>query len=60
VKYRKELKSLISSITASGVAVFKATEQDGVLMQSIHAASAGIYYKLLKDEGSAQFRYWIS
>ena len=26
----------------------------------MHAASTGVYFRLLKEEGSAQFRYWIA
>jgi hypothetical protein len=59
-KYKWELTFTLNSVTAGGAAVFKALEQEGIINQGAHLATHGAYYRLLKDEGSAQFRYWIS
>lgn len=59
-KYNKELSLMMAAVTAAGVAVFKALESENVVKQGLHAATTGAYFMIFKDEGSAQFRYWMA
>lgn len=59
-KYTSQLKSTISSIAGGGAAIFKAVEQESFFKKSLSVATHGAYYRLLKEDGVAQFRYWIS
>ena len=51
---------MLDGIVASGAAIFKALEEDHIAKQGLSVAAHGAYYRLLKEEGSAQFRYWVS
>jgi hypothetical protein len=50
----------MNSIAAAGAAVFRAMEEKTLLKQGWQAATHGAYYRIMDEEGSAQFRYWIS
>jgi hypothetical protein len=59
-KYKTEITFTMNSVTAGGAAFFKALEQQGLMNQGARLATHGAFYRLFQDEGSAQFRYWIS
>lgn len=50
----------MDSIVAGGAAVFRSLEEDTLIKKGWQAATHGAYFRIMKDEGSAQFRYWIS
>lgn len=50
----------MNNIVASGSSAWKMMEEEGLLAKGWVAATHGAYYRLMEQEGSAQFRYWLS
>ena len=55
-----QLRLLLNTVTAGGAACFASLEHDDFLMQGWTNMSHLTYYRLMKEEGSAQFRLWIA
>ena len=59
-RYQHQLRRLINNIVASGSAAWKMMEEESYLAKSWVGATHAAYYRVMKEEGSAQFRYWLS
>ena len=59
-KYQWQLRFLMNSIVASGSTAFTMMEKDGLLSKGFAGLTHGAYYRVMKEEGSAQFRFWIA
>lgn len=46
-------------MVAGGAAIFKAAEDTNAFTKSVTMATHAPYYRLMKEDGSAQFRYWL-
>ena len=51
---------MINNIVASGSAAWKMMEEEGYLAKGWVGATHAAYYRVMKEEGSAQFRYWLA
>ena len=59
-KYQWQLRFLMNSIVATGSAAFKMMEEESLVKKGWSGITHGAYYRVMKEEGSAQFRYWIA
>ena len=51
----------MNNIVSSGSAAFKMMEEEGgIVAKGWTGATRGAYYRVMKEEGSAQFRFWIA
>ena len=50
----------MNNIMSSGSATFKMLDEEGLVAKGWAGATRGAYYRIMKEEGSAQFRFWIS
>ena len=50
----------MNSLVASGSTAFKMMEDESLISKGFIGLTHGAYYRIMKEEGSAQFRYWIA
>ena len=59
-KYQWQLRFLMNNILASGTSAWRMMEEEGIIAKGWVGATRGAYYRIMKEEGSAQFRYWLA
>ena len=59
-KYQWQLRFLMNSLVATGSASFKMMEQESLVAKGWSGLTHGAYYRVMKEEGSTQFRFWIA